>query len=215
MKHGTLNTYKAGCRCEDCRWANARYDKQRRYERLQGHTRLIDATGTRRRLLALGVMRWPRDNLAARLGKDPRQIRLFITTLHVRATTADKVTALYDELAMIPGPGHRNVEVWARRRGGYPPLAWDDETIDDPKAKPQGLYETPKLMHDEVAVQRAVDGDTSVHLSSADRAEAIAILHSRGLTARAIAERMGLQERSVTRIRAVSRRQEYQEQVAS
>ena len=45
----------------------------------------------------------------------------------------DRIADAYDELSMRQGPSVRN-----RRLGYPPPLAWDDETIDDPRARPKG-----------------------------------------------------------------------------
>lgn len=55
---------------------------------------------------------------------------------------------------------------------------------------------------DEVAVMRATSGDRSVTLNTAERREAVAQLTARGLSARAIAELLGVAERTVNRHRA-------------
>lgn len=217
VKHGTLNAYNHHkCRCAPCRAVGTRYAKVRRLDLIRGHHRTRPAIGTTRRLRALAVAAWSARIIAERINRSVRHVQDLQAgaVTDVTIGTYYAVRDLYDELTWTPGP-RKATRTAALKRGWKPALAWDDDTIDDPKAKPQGMYESPKLMHDEIAVLRAVGGDQGVHLSSADRAEAIAILTARGLTARAIAERMGLRERSVTRIRAVSRQQEYPEQVAS
>jgi DNA-binding NarL/FixJ family response regulator len=52
-----------------------------------------------------------------------------------------------------------------------------------------------------VAVQRAVDGDRSVNLNTAERAAAIDQLNARGDSAAKIAETLGLTTRTVVRHR--------------
>ena len=37
------------------------------------------------------------------------------------------------------GPGAERARSTAKRKGWAPPMAWDDDTIDDPQAKPVGL----------------------------------------------------------------------------
>jgi DNA-binding CsgD family transcriptional regulator len=55
---------------------------------------------------------------------------------------------------------------------------------------------------DEIAVERAVSGER-VCLSAAERAEAIRLLHGRGLSAQQIAERLHVTARTVQRYRVV------------
>ena len=97
----------------------------------------IDATGTIRRLRALAAMGWPMKELAAMSGVAMPTISYLMH--HRRGTvysrTAGKVADLYDELSMREGNSQRS-RLRARRHGWAPPLAWDDETIDDPNAQP-------------------------------------------------------------------------------
>lgn len=104
----------------------------------------IDGTGTRRRLQALVAIGWSMSELARRLGMLPSNLG---ATIHgrkeVTVATATKARDLYDQLWDQPAPPsgrHGSVPVkarnLARRYGWVPPLAWDDETIDDPSATP-------------------------------------------------------------------------------
>ena len=68
MRHGTLAEYVAGCRCDDCRWANARYHKGLVLDMSRGIRRLIDATGTRRRIHALQALGWTLQDIADAAG---------------------------------------------------------------------------------------------------------------------------------------------------
>lgn len=54
---------------------------------------------------------------------------------HVDANRWRRCVAAYDELWDKPGPSQR-ARLAAARRGCAPPLAWDDDTIDDPAAVP-------------------------------------------------------------------------------
>ena len=96
-----------------------------------------DAIGTARRLQALAALGWPPSELARRTGVS-RSTFEHIVKGHIQRTSAGVVAAvsdLYEELSMTPGPSDH----WRRMaadKGWTPPLAWDDDTIDDPDAKP-------------------------------------------------------------------------------
>jgi transcriptional regulator with XRE-family HTH domain len=107
----------------------------------------VDATGTRRRIQALVAMGWSQSKIAARLGVAPTNLGTTMSGKQVHAATARAVRALYDELWNQPPPEdthHDKIAAsrarnLARSRGWAPPLAWDDETIDDPRARPHGI----------------------------------------------------------------------------
>lgn len=164
--------------------AGGQYDEARR--QLSGGHLLIDDTGTRRRLQALGVMGWPANVLSERLG----MARSYVADLRfkprdrVQRRTAEKIAALYDELSMVLGPSAVATAA-ALRKGWAPPLAWDDETIDDPAARPMhDLRGTPGRQRDE------------------DRDEKVLELTRAGLSATEISMRLRITNRSVQRVRA-------------
>ena len=96
----------------------------------------VDITGTTRRLRALVAIGYTQADLAARLGITPaNSTALFHAQGRVLASTALKVVDLYDRLSMTSGPSQAARDR-ARRLKWAPPLAWDDEDIDDPAAKP-------------------------------------------------------------------------------
>lgn len=111
---------------------------------LLGATVNVDSCGTRRRLQALVTLGWSQSKLARRLGMLPTNFSKTMTASAIRADTARKVLAFYDELwnQAPPEVSHRDKVVasrarnMARARGWVPPLAWDDDTIDDPTARP-------------------------------------------------------------------------------
>lgn len=106
---------------------------------------LIDRTGTRRRLQALVALGWPTTRLAEQLGISRANFAHLLqeTKQHVRTWRANTVRDLYSRLSMTLPPqetelDRRTVEQarsLARRRGWPPPLAWDDDELDDPDVR--------------------------------------------------------------------------------
>ena len=106
---------------------------------------IVDGTGTARRLQALMAIGWSGTRLAERLGVLRTN---FTEILHgrrgVHHATAHAVRALYDELWDVAPPAATTFEQgavtrtlrFAQQHGWVPPMAWDDETIDDPAARP-------------------------------------------------------------------------------
>jgi hypothetical protein len=140
---------------------------------LQGGNDLVDATGTIRRLQALVFNGFTYPEIAEELGVDRTCVGHLIhdrPTVHRR--TAAAVAALYDRWSMtIPvdddvprGRGqvrvHERQRGLARRHGWAGPLAWDDDTIDDPTAAPHGVYVAtrPRTEVDEAVVDLILSG---------------------------------------------------------
>jgi hypothetical protein len=149
---------------------------------------LIDSTGTRRRVQALQRIGWRAEDIAA-LGPWNAKDAVYELTKRPRVTrrNAAVVVAIYDQLSMKPGPS----EETRRRaiRAGWPsPLAWDDDTIDDPDAQPADAYrpqgvvrnpETRKFEHpdepvDESVVIRILNGDWKLKCSKAEKFAVVA-----------------------------------------
>lgn len=109
--------------------------------------RPINAAGTRRRLQALMCLGYAKQELGRRINVTPANMSTLMRQDQVTAGTARKVTTLYEQLWNKPrtATDHRTrISVsratrYARTHGYAPPLAWDDDTIDDPTAKPTGL----------------------------------------------------------------------------
>jgi transcriptional regulator with XRE-family HTH domain len=134
--HGTMTAYtRYRCRCPD-----ALADK-RMYVKLGEagirQPRLVNGAGTRRRLRALAAIGWTYADIAARMGKETAAVQRIARDEHprVREVTAAAVKCVYADLSMTPGRSE-NVRRYAARKGWAPPLAWDDDTIDDPDAAP-------------------------------------------------------------------------------
>lgn len=91
----------------------------------------LDSTGTRRRLQALAVKGHPiRDVL-----RNLRCNSMLMSAAVVEARNARRVAGVYDELWNVEGPSPVGA-TRARNRGWAGPGAWDDSTIDDPRAFP-------------------------------------------------------------------------------
>ncbi|MFI6302139.1 hypothetical protein ACIBCH_09725 [Amycolatopsis thailandensis] len=108
---------------------------------------VVDATGTRRRLQALCVLGWSQSALAERLGLSQQNLNILIHGGGVRWARSRQVARLYDEMwnqKPVEETAVQRRDVAAVRRfaaghGWVPPMAWDDDTIDDPKARPRGV----------------------------------------------------------------------------
>lgn len=106
----------------------------------------VPAVGTRRRLQALACLGWSMTQIADRAGLTDRQP--LDKAMHddvTGAATARAIRDVYDQLWDQPPPrattrgaasAVARVRNHAKRNGWAPPLAWDDETIDNPDATP-------------------------------------------------------------------------------
>lgn len=123
--------------------------------------RYVSLIGSRRRLHALMALGWPYRELAERIGLRSETVLDISTgkTMSVRAQTADTIRRAYDDLWDQPGPSTRT-RSWAKRNGYALPLAWDDDSIDDPEAQPHTDKERPLT-----AVERCIEDyhDTWAH----------------------------------------------------
>ena len=100
----------------------------------------ISPVGSIRRLRALVAIGWPQAELGRRLGLNTTPMP---TDRPITAGRARAIADLYRELWDVPGPS-RLAAARARRRGAVPPTAWDDDTIDDPRAQPCGAADPSK-----------------------------------------------------------------------
>jgi transcriptional regulator with XRE-family HTH domain len=113
------------------------YNHKRKYSYYREQWGRRSAVGTTRRLRALMAIGYPQRQLAEELGSHQSWVSKLMLNdrANVNADTALRVGELYDRLSMTPGPSEETRDR-AIRRGWMPPLAWDDETIDDPLAVP-------------------------------------------------------------------------------
>ena len=145
---------------------------------LIGETTPVDGTGTRRRIQALMAIGWSMGRLAPYLGMDATNVGRMVRGPRVRASKALMVREVYDRLWDVPPPEQdwrEKISVSAtrrraRERGWAPPLAWDDDTIDDPDAEPIGVGYRPLSkgkLPEPADVLHLVQGGVSVEMIAA------------------------------------------------
>lgn len=161
---------------------------------------LVGATGTVRRLQALVVMGHAQKTLAAEIPCAYTYISMLTHDRRDRVTTVTEqaVRRMYGRLSMTSGPsGHGRA--LAARYGWHGPLAWDDDTIDDPTAVPQ--LDAPPAGYtegDDVAA-RFLMGE-SVVLDKTARREVLAhLMEWTQSTPAEIGDRLGMSEDAVSR----------------
>jgi transcriptional regulator with XRE-family HTH domain len=147
--HGTPAAYAHdACRCEACRRAAVRAMKRTRHLRAHGIYGYTDPTGTRRRIEALNALGWTAKDVADRIGTTKQAVSEMRRGTRSKRTTpavAARVAAVYDELSMTRPDGWvaDRTRRTAAARGYAPPLAWDDDEIDDPHALPHMPHDVP------------------------------------------------------------------------
>ncbi len=179
--------------------------------------RRIDATGTRRRLHGLAALGWSIPALTPHTTLTARTLRRTLTAGTVTAGTARAIAALYHQL-------HAIAVARPSAAGRAAPPAWDhtDNDTDQPDTPPRrGLrgdhldanetdtdtdpgHDDRGPVLDQVAVERAMTGER-LHLTNAERRDAVARLTRCGLSARLIAELLHTTSGTVTRLRAAGR----------
>lgn len=231
--HGHVTRYATGCRCDDCRTAHTERARFRRRMRAYGRwtPQGVSRVGTKRRIEALACLGWSMRALSRMCGWHEDRLSQLINNPEyeqVSPANRDRIARLYDELADRRPPTDTKEQRMsvsraighARRSGFAPPIAWDDDTIDDPNAKPYAELRPVRLwvernrMHiergpliDEIAVEQACNG-RRVHLTRAERLAAVATLTERGYSERQISELLGRPARTVARDKAALRGQD-------
>lgn len=112
-------------------------------------TGMVRAVGTARRVRALGAIGWSQQQIADHAGLNVNALVSIVSRGRrtVRLSTARRIAATYDELWNTPPPTTTETDrirvtrvlAHARTRRWPPPLAWDDERIDNPRHQPAGL----------------------------------------------------------------------------
>ncbi|NUO96778.1 MAG: hypothetical protein HOW59_02485 [Nonomuraea sp.] len=171
---------------------------------------VVGSTGSARRIQALCYVGWSIPRIAEAAGVDRQALDGILRGRAILVSTRDAITSTYERLWNTAPPeadrSDRVAATRARRRaataGWAPPLAWDDETIEDPKAKPAHTLKAagPKPL-DEAAIVRRVEGDHRVQLTNAERREVVRRLHSQGLNDQEASRLTGISDRQVLRDR--------------
>lgn len=122
-------------------------------------TGLVPKVGAVRRIQALMALGWRHEDISQAMGAGRGRSAV---VMHQRGewiarATHDAVVRAYEALSMRPGPSEA-VRERARRMGYVPPLAWDEDTIDDPAAEPVRVRRDPR------PGGRRVDLDEWTHL---------------------------------------------------
>jgi hypothetical protein len=112
----------------------------------------VESTGTRRRVQALAWMGWPCREVASRADTTQRSLAtLILPHRRISFALAQRVADVYADLSGTRGPS-KTAAGKARGAGFAPPLAWDEDTIDDPAAVPNfGEVERGAVVVDEEA----------------------------------------------------------------
>lgn len=150
----------------------------------------VAAHGTVRRLRALACLGYSVSDIAEASGRSKKALEELRRggegAQYVHGDTALAVARVYDALWMTPKSG-RGLNAQTRghigqtirsaaRQGWVPPLAWDDATIDDPDAVPEGAGYKP-----------------------GPRIEQVRELEALGLTRAGIAARLGVTQNAIDR----------------
>ena len=98
--------------------------------------RFVPNIGARRRLQALLVIGYRHSDLRPKLGFNSALV-LSQAGTWISQYKHDKVKEVYEQLWNRPGPAPLTSRARAANRGYLPPLAWDEESIDDPSAEPE------------------------------------------------------------------------------
>ncbi|MFI5814907.1 hypothetical protein ACIA7S_28610 [Streptomyces sp. NPDC051643] len=169
---------------------------------------LRDVTGSRRRLQALATLGWSRPVLAARYNIHRERLETMAEKKQKTTTVANArvVAAMYDDL-WHRVPTADEVAPWiatrtrnfAARMGFAGPLAWDDESIDDPKARPRRGRKHDPISVDMAKVIRRLEGE-DIELNAWENTAAIEYgVRTRGLAYVDVAEFLGMELDSVKR----------------
>lgn len=204
-RHGTLTAaVDHGCTCPAARAIRNRNAKRSKTLRLLGRPQLVPAIGSQRRIRALMAIGWRSRDIAQRIGWVSGELDPIFRRPSIRRETAERIRAVYDALADIPGPSEQTYRR-ARRAGYLPPLWYDDDTIDDPNYQPlvhngAQVEESRVDVPDPVVVERLIAGEPPLHVTKHERAEAVRILNSRDVTVSEISRRLHMSGARVTQI---------------
>ncbi|MEU9014314.1 hypothetical protein AB0D12_31995 [Streptomyces sp. NPDC048479] len=175
-------------------------DKLMAVQRVPDSTALVDATGTVRRLRALVAMGHDQRSLCLAM---PCAYTAFSMLTHgrkrrVTVATEQAARRLYNDRSMMVGQSTygRNL---AAKYGWHGPLAWDDDTIDDPNAMPQTDALEPAPTQGADVASRFLMGE-SVVLDRPARKEVISYLMEwTDSTPEQVGERLDMKADAVSR----------------
>lgn len=105
------------------------------YEAAAAIPALVPMVGVHRRIQALAYMGHSKTVLARELGITESAVHDYMKRDTCLSSTVAEIHEVYQRLAMVHGDSER-LRWQSRKRGWMPPMAWDEDTIDDPDAEP-------------------------------------------------------------------------------
>jgi hypothetical protein len=157
---------------------------------------VVPALGVQRRVQALAALGYTTGQIAAeaRIEKCVIDRALRGVGKTMQFSNGEPVVQAFNRLQMTPATGPQAVRQrnYAKKARWAPPLAWDH--IDDPKARPVGMTHDSRSRYtmDEVAVQRRMAGDRTVHVHGEETREVVRRLAAQGYQYQWIEEQTGL-----------------------
>jgi transcriptional regulator with XRE-family HTH domain len=163
----------------------------------------VSSLGATRRLRALVALGWSQQKLAERLGILPgNATALFKGRGDISVRRDRQVRALYDELSMTLPPAttqRERISVsrarnFAKANGWLPPLAWDDEQMDDASYQPTRAKPESRGLDHAVVERFIASGERPEgrRLSHAESAEIARRLRRLGVSTHEMENRYGL-----------------------
>lgn len=164
---------------------------------------LVPAVGATRRVQALVALGWSQRRICTALGfRFPTQLTDLVKGRLTQITVGHdrRVRKAYDRLSMqLPPASNQRERIsvsrarnLAKARGWLPPLAWDDEALDDPSAVPTKTTVGDPDYLDNAAIERRMAGDRAVELTKQEKAELVRRMTAAGVGSNEIERRTGL-----------------------
>ncbi|MDF3309497.1 hypothetical protein P3H15_31250 [Rhodococcus sp. T2V] len=152
---------------------------------------LTPAVGARRRLRALNAMGYGDPSLAHRLNVEVDVVTSMPENGLIPSELWEAVDEIYDELSMRPGPD-ADLREQARAEGLVPPLGWDDDEIDNPKARSHERERaTGAVASDEVVIVRRLSGE-QVPMRNCERREIIRMAYEQRWSPSLLADKLAI-----------------------
>lgn len=159
----------------------------------------VSSVGSLRRVQALALQGYSRSELARRRGVSMEALIASLGRPTIGVSIAREIRDLYEELIDTQGPCTRAIRS-AVSQGWAPAHAWDEESIDDPGARPTHDMEVV----DEVAIERVLSG-IPTPLTRTEFLEVVRRGTEAGMSAEELGRFLGRTKRTIRRDRALLR----------
>ncbi|MGV9891677.1 helix-turn-helix domain-containing protein [Streptomyces sp. NPDC003395] len=153
-----------------------------------GDVLAVGATRRIRALYALGHFNW---QIAQEAGISKHAVSALAAGLWatIKVSADDGIRTAYDRLSMLTGTSAKT-RLLAEREGWAPPLAWDDDAIDDPAAVPQVDAEPVAPAQGENVLERWLMGESVVLGAEHRDAALLHLFEWSSLSSQEIADRL-------------------------